>query len=525
MKKLKLLLLIALTLIMTFTVGCSDRRADGGDKSTAKPIDSTTTDPEYVPNEEITSDPYKYIQGVFNKLTMNAEKHDENDPISYLEAEPDEYKELIYHGDHTLAFICNRFFEGIKSETNAELMKLLMMEITGFEDMGDNTDTPEKYFEYWKEHSIKLCQSFEGDIRKEHPHSYLIWLLSKLRDYDDSIELLYLSDNVDFSFIDIEESNGSESYGRVSYRIDDSHYLYMTHSNNGSGYSLDFHLVDIMNGTLNDSKSAECDILPHIESYTDEGIILSGWRDLDSGEGYIEAVYNLSFEREKIQIEAVQNSESILDRKNKIVSPDGKTIAYLVTVDELLQGYVEVVDVESGKRECILENVFSDKYPYMGTSGQGADRVDILRHTPIGFISNDVFAYHIGGVNWSDGYGIYNVKTGEGTEYLDGMRLKYICGDKMYISNLGSNEIYETDISGERRLLASENVAEGALVSFFGDAFRVDHSERSSSPYTSVYYSLDFSEKLLAIRYDVSFLNSNYPVYFFDNRLTLVRFQ
>ncbi len=357
--------------------------------------------------------------------------------------------------------------------------------------------------------------------------------LAEMKKYDDSIELLHMSEDIDFSYMEIDFERGANGSGRNSYRIDDSHYLYMVYAL-GSTYHLDFYLVDIMSGVLKDTCSAECDILPHIESYTDDGIILSGWRDSNSD---TEAVYKLSFENEKIQLDEIENGEYATDKEIKIVSPDGKTIVYLVTVDDLFQGYVEAVHPDSGKRDRIFENVFSDEYPRFSTSGQGADRYDILRYTPIGFISNDVFAYHIGGRNWSEGYGIYNVKTGDKVEYLDGMRLRYVCGDKMYLFTFDDKDIYETDISGKRRLIASENAPEGVFnlaegkhgtvdkVSFSGDAFIVEYKDYSSHIYKTAYYSPDFSEELILLQYKVSFLNSTDPIYFFGNKLTFVKFK
>ncbi|MBQ8207373.1 MAG: hypothetical protein IJZ89_01405 [Clostridia bacterium] len=360
--------------------------------------------------------------------------------------------------------------------------------------------------------------------------------LAEMKKYDDSIELVHMSEDVDFSYLEIDFEGGANGSGRMSYRIDNSHYLHMVYAL-GSTNNLNFYLVDIMSGVLKDSCSAECDTLPHIESYTDDGIILSGWRKNDSGESYIDAVYKLSFEDSKIHLETIGSGEYATDKKIKIVSPDGKTIVYLVEVDELLQGYVEAVHPDSGERERIFENVFSEEYPRLGSSGQGADRYDILRYTPIGFISNDVFAYHIGGVNWSEGYGTYNVKTGDKVEYLDGMRLRYVCGDKMYLFTFDDKDIYETDISGKRRLIASENAPEGVFnlaegkhgtvdkVSFSGDAFIVEYKDYSSHIYKTAYYSPDFSEELILIQYKVSFLNSTDPIYFFGNKLTFVKFE
>lgn len=132
-------------------------------------------------------------------------------------------------------------------------------------------------------------------------------------------------------------------------------------------------------------------------------------------------------------------------------SPDGKYATY-ETFDEG-DGTINVKYPDGSVKQILRDDRSGDLASHRG-------------YTPLEFIDNTRFVYHISGYEWTAGYGIYNVETGEKTEVLEG-EYPYAFFDGGFFTTTEKDyivqRIYKHDVSGTKTLLASREKTDGAF--------------------------------------------------------------
>lgn len=199
-----------------------------------------------------------------------------------------------------------------------------------------------------------------------------------------------------------------------------------------------------------------------------------------------------------------------------LVSPGGDYTVYEVTDDGSGHGGINVL-YPDGTTKRILTNVMLDDPGVQGVGG-------VTGYSPIQFIDNDRLLYHIGGWEWTQGYGIYNLATGEKTEFRNGYGAIGYADGYIYLREVNGYEPvawYKATLDGNIQKIASVNEEENIFrlqesrdIRFGGTNWR-----RTTGIYPSDYknavekavsvkiYSLDINQQnnvLAEVRYDTT---------------------
>ncbi len=215
-----------------------------------------------------------------------------------------------------------------------------------------------------------------------------------------------------------------------------------------------FYLINTMTGTLVDYVNlGDLPYRPISHSYTANGLILSDWH-LDD-EGNMVNLGAILVSRQGGRLSVVPDNTAIYPHHDsRLKSPDGRYTVYDTTDDGWGRGGIDVV-YPDGTTKRIFTNVMSQDLP----DGQGIGGV--TGYSPIQFIDNERFLYHIGGWEWTQGYGIYNLATGEKTEFREGYAAMGYWYGAIFLTKSRGYETVEwymdTLEGGERRLLASRD--------------------------------------------------------------------
>ncbi len=211
------------------------------------------------------------------------------------------------------------------------------------------------------------------------------------------------------------------------------------------------YLVNTMRGTLVDYVNlGDMPYRPTSRNYTANGLILSDWHLDDDGNMIVLGAVHVSLRGGRLSV--VPTETAIYPHHDSILkSPDGRYTVYDTTDDGTGHGGIDVV-YPDGTTKRILTNVMEGA---PGVIGLG----DVTGYSPIQFIDNDRLLYHIGGWEWTQGYGIYNLATGEKTEFREGYAAMGYWYGAIFLTKSRGYETVEwymdTLEGGERRLLAS----------------------------------------------------------------------
>ncbi|MBE6037508.1 MAG: hypothetical protein E7223_07880 [Clostridiales bacterium] len=118
--------------------------------------------------KEAAIDPEVQIQKFFDKIVSSPQTS--SGYADYIEAHPEEYRELLYFGDYTLRYILNVFEAGGQMGLQGHLMRSLLDELAPECKLEFYPQTAQEYFDYWlqENHSFasRLLQR-EDEKRKE----------------------------------------------------------------------------------------------------------------------------------------------------------------------------------------------------------------------------------------------------------------------------------------------------------------------------------------------------------------------
>lgn len=182
-------------------------------------------------------------------------------------------------------------------------------------------------------------------------------------------------------------------------------------------------------------------------------------------------------------------------------SPDGKYATY-ETFDDEGNGTINVKYPDGSVKQILRDDRSGDLASHRG-------------YSPCEFIDNTRFVYHISGYEWTAGYGIYNVETGEKAEVLEG-EYPYAFFDGGFFTTTEKDytvqEIYKHDTNGTKTLLASREKKDGAFelkrdcdYIFEGGVWLEIEDIRYTDEIYVTFYSSDFKKELDHIVYADSF--------------------
>ena len=96
-------------------------------------------------------------------------------PADYLDAHPNEYKELMYYGDYTLQYIFSKFhLEGNQTGLRGHLMRIVLDDLSPEAQLRLHAETGQAYFDEWKAGAIRINEQHDMDWIKENQPA--IWL-------------------------------------------------------------------------------------------------------------------------------------------------------------------------------------------------------------------------------------------------------------------------------------------------------------------------------------------------------------
>ncbi len=221
--------------------------------------------------------------------------------------------------------------------------------------------------------------------------------------------------------------------------------------------TFDLYLLDMNSGRIVSTLTVYSDIMPtNAMIKNGDYILYRMFYDTELQKSVVETAFKVTYENgqlicQKTEIEMYPFYQDYIEN-------DAKTIrVYRVVDDEGNHGGIEIV-YSDGRVERICENVMLDDM----VNGKKADIGDVTGYTPIAFIDENRFAYNIGGWEWTKGYGIYDISTGEKTESLEGLGLQAFDEDgNLYVSKVTAYEvtnyyqITKVTEDGEKILLAA----------------------------------------------------------------------
>ncbi len=299
--------------------------------------------------------------------------------------------------------------------------------------------------------------------------------------------------------------------------------------------TFDLYLLDLSSGRIVSTLTVYSDIVPTQAMIKNGDYILYRMHyDTDQQKSVVEVAFKVTYENgelicQKTEIEMYPFYQEYIENEDKTVR------VYRVVDDEGNHGGIEIV-YSDGRVERVCENVMLDDM----VDGKKAGIGEVTGYTPTAFIDENRFAYHIGGWEWTQGYGIYDISTGEKTEYLEGLGLQAFDDEgNLYVSKVTSYEvtnyykITKVTPDGEKILLASK---EDELVN--EDVIKLEsHGNRSigyEENYGKIYEFFEDKKPILTITspdfkrtlFKCEFDNSKGEIHYFikDKTITFVCF-
>ena len=348
-------------------------------------------------------------------------------------------------------------------------------------------------------------------------------------DVSDETYFKLISNNADFEIKQIVFENASGAYHPI--KLDEKLYICMIDQRRSRG-EVDLHVVDTVKGEHLASLSLKSEKFPSQVMYTDEGIILYNfYYDTEKQQPVIECAFDVKYGNGELTCIPKDDFDLFPHYDDYIRSPNGSVTVYKTLDDLNGHGGIDIL-YSDGRIQRIAENVMLDDK----IGNKKADIGDVKGYSPIAFLDDDRFVYRIGGWEWTWGYGIYDISTGEKTECLDGLGLEAIDEEgNFYVSKVVSYEpksYYKITPEGESILIASddENPPEGVIPLVghsnrsigFIDNYGIIHEITEDGTHTYTVTTPNFKTQLCKYEMDHSFGTTF--TFFRDGTLTLVTF-
>ncbi len=211
-------------------------------------------------------------------------------------------------------------------------------------------------------------------------------------------------------------------------KIDNEHYLFCTFERAETDIpeyvNITAYVVNIKTGKIVQTEHLEDGDVPGDKvKIMENGVVVNSFPNSD---GEVTTSWEIKREGEKFTFTKVPYNryyDMIDSIDEEFTSPDGKITVYN------FDSHISVRD-EEGVKRAVLQTHLTEP---------GND-LTVRGYTAIGFLDSDRFVYRIGGWEWTYGYGVYNVKTGEKVEYENGFSPSAVYNGKVYST---FNQSYE----------------------------------------------------------------------------------
>ncbi len=276
------------------------------------------------------------------------------------------------------------------------------------------------------------------------------------------------------------------------YEFDSEHILLMTYNvetgERGrvtANTDIRFYLVNTVRGelvaTLDYGRAEGYLTTRH---YEQDALVLYDLGYNEETETYsVPAAIRIEYKNGKLIAQETEKS-AFPYNEEKRVSSDGKYTVYSTGDDGYGHGGIDVL-YPDGTTKRILTNVMLDD---PGVTSLGG----VTGYSPIQFIDNTRFLYHIGGWEWTQGYGIYNLATGEKTEFRNGYGAIGYADGYIYLREVSGYETvawHKATLDGEIEKIASVNEEDGVLYIPNARKFKFGGAEWRDMYYASSYAS------------------------------------
>ncbi len=339
----------------------------------------------------------------------------------------------------------------------------------------------------------------------------------------------------------------------VAVKYDERHMLYITYGDhfteeNGLTCWTDvrFYLIDILESRIVADAASDINIQCDYTDYTDDGIILFDATTIGDGEYQIERALSVKYENGGLIIESINRENVFPYSDSQVVSPTGEYVLYSTIDDSKGRGGIDV-RYANGAVYRIISN--KSRWDAADAGYSGDEALGYAKYyNAVGFLDNTRLVYSISGYEWSYGFGIYDLATGENTEYLhSNYRLSHVGDGFVAFEETGGSSSYPEQYriwtmtpDGAMTLVASVDEADGVptmptviscrywdapLYSFRKSVSKnvPEYLHRYLSYTKESFYSADMKELLAVIEYP-SDANSTAVrnIYFYENSLTII---
>lgn len=191
----------------------------------------------------------------------------------------------------------------------------------------------------------------------------------------------------------------------------------------------------------------------------------------------------------------------------RVSSPDGTYTAYRTDDDGTGNGGIDI-RMPDGERKRILTNVMLEETDLAGVTG----------YVPVGFTDDTHLAYHIGGWEWTKGWGIYDLENGTKIERLTGEALLAAADGYVYIDenpNISDGltkpgACYRISADGTERVRIDgyeEKVGVMSSVRYVpGGVWWQRETQEDSEEAVMTFYAADMREKLAVLTVPCSYV-------------------
>ncbi|MBQ9133528.1 MAG: M56 family metallopeptidase, partial [Clostridia bacterium] len=306
---------------------------------------------------------------------------------------------------------------------------------------------------------------------------------------------------------------GNENMRYRSFPYDARYTVYLIYERSQNGVqglverSKALYVVDALNGCITAGYTLDAQARPNTVSYTQGGCILYDRENIGDGQYRVNCAFAITDSDGRFSVIPTE-TEPYPQNEQRFASSDGQYVAYETVEDGWGNGGIDI-QYADGSMKRILTNVM------LGDTDacKAEDIGDVVAYVPIGFMDAEHLAYRIGGWEWTIGYGIYNVATGEKTETKGKYYPIAIYDGTMFVEEHQSNgdgmtspcAIWQVTADGEQTKLAPSDGNQS--LSIIGDlgypAFQDSmwYTRTTEDVCTATLYSADFTQKLAEIEY------------------------
>jgi len=267
---------------------------------------------------------------------------------------------------------------------------------------------------------------------------------------------------------------------RLCHAYDDTHMLYITYTPviDETGYAYGFadkhlYMLDLTTGTI----AAE-EIFPGESRWSDarrqngQFVLCDIGVDDTTGKSYIKDPVTVFYDPENgitwrtdsAAGETAAESMIYPFVSTYISSPDGRYHIQQTVDDMAGHGGLDLLYPDLTTVRLFTDIMLDDTMP----SGKKAGIGDVRVYNPIGFLDDTRFVYRIGGWEWTVGYGIWDLMTGQYTEHT-GYGIMGVHDGHLYLTENTSHDqyrfthIYKATPEGEKTLIASYKKEDGVF--------------------------------------------------------------